>query len=462
MARYFETFHVLQHPTYTSKYPPANALVIAAGWAVSGRPIVGVWLSFAFMGVACYWMFRAWLGNRWGLAVGVANTVWIGLSEAMSYWGTSYWGGALAAGAGALVMGALYRIVQRQAKASAGVALGVGLLLLANTRPFEGLLLALPAAFALLGWWRRTIRVNRGEVLRVAVPLTVIMAVGFAAMGTYNSAVTGSWRKMPYSAYQEARDPIPVFLWQQAAPMPTATNVSFEKFVTWEDSVYRSSRTPAGRFSYVRRVVRDYFGHLVPEAALFPLVLLPWTLRKRWTRFAIGVIVLSCVGMGLTTWFQIHYGAPMLGLALVVYGECLRKMARLRLGTQPVGAALSAAALLFWMLAGAMSFIQTTPRSSSYWSASGDWPTQRQLIADTLTRTAPRSLAIVRYGPNHKYASEWVYNAADIDAAPMVWARDFGDAGNAPLLAYFKSRAVWIVDVNGESGPFRVTRYSPP
>ena len=38
MWRYFQTFHVIQRPTYNSKYPPANALFIAAGWKLAGRP----------------------------------------------------------------------------------------------------------------------------------------------------------------------------------------------------------------------------------------------------------------------------------------------------------------------------------------------------------------------------------------------------------------------------------------
>ena len=56
-------------------------------------------------------------------------------------------------------------------------------------------------------------------------------------------------------------------------------------------------------------------------------------------------------------------------------------------------------------------------------------------------------VVVVRYSSHHNAHHEWVYNAADIENAPVIWAREMTDMG--PLLGHFQaSRTIWLVEVD--------------
>ena len=79
------------------------------------------------------------------------------------------------------------------------------------------------------------------------------------------------------------------------------------------------------------------------------------------------------------------------------------------------------------------------------------WPRgnlDRVAISRELDNMPGRSLVLVSYSPAHNVDWEWVYNAADIDGAKVVWARDMGARDNAELLQYFHDRQVWRLNAD--------------
>ena len=161
---FFDTFHILQHPTYASMYPPAQGAVLAIG-QILGNPWIGILLSMGAMFATLVWMLQGWLPPKWALLGATLAFLQFGI---FSYWMNGYWGGSVPAIGGALVMGAFPRIMRKQRIADA-LLLGLGICILTNSRPFEGLMLCIPVAIA-LAWWLFS---KRSPALRITFPRVI-------------------------------------------------------------------------------------------------------------------------------------------------------------------------------------------------------------------------------------------------------------------------------------------------
>src|SRR5262249_46568710 len=144
----FETFHVLWFPSYASKYPPAQGIVLAIGQLL-GHPWIGVLLSAAAMCAAMFWALQPWMPARWAFLAGFLAAIKLCIA---TYWINSYWGGAVAAFGGALAVGALARVVHIGRIRNA-ILLAVGLAILLNSRPYEAVFFAIPMAFCFFRWF---------------------------------------------------------------------------------------------------------------------------------------------------------------------------------------------------------------------------------------------------------------------------------------------------------------------
>jgi hypothetical protein len=79
-------------------------------------------------------------------------------------------------------------------------------------------------------------------------------------------------------------------------------------------------------------------------------------------------------------------------------------------------------------------------------------------MALLLARQPGRQLVFVRYAPEHDPQNEWVYNRADIDASPVVWARQMSPEQDRPFIEYFRYRRLWLLEP--DQNPPRLSPYA--
>jgi hypothetical protein len=92
--------------------------------------------------------------------------------------------------------------------------MGVGLALLANSRPYEGLVISVPVAVLLLTWMvGKSGPTAQVSIKRIGLPICGVLAMAGGAMGFYNWRVTGDALRMPYQVHEKTYGVAPVFLW---------------------------------------------------------------------------------------------------------------------------------------------------------------------------------------------------------------------------------------------------------
>ena len=468
---HFESLMIIMKPTYNSKYPPAQSLFLAVGQVLLGHPFWGAWLTLGLMCGAICWMLQAWVGEGWALLGGFLAVIRIG---AFSYWANSYWGGAVAALGGALAIGALPRLKQGNRVRNA-LLMGLGLAILANSRPYEGLIFSLPITVALIAWMLGRQRPPFSVSLRrVVLPLCLLLGLTGAWMGYYNWRVTGNSLRMPYQVYQAQYDPTPYFLWQHEKPLPTYRHLEME---TWEKDVDLGAFLEARSLSGLARnemgkllfMWQFYLGPLLTLCVLIALASIPYGFSWRDITPPTGFLLLasgvSIVGVALEVFFSPQYAAPM---TCLIFALVLLAMHRLR-GWCPHGKPRGLflvrltptfTILLLLLRACAGPLHLRVKYNFTPWGAYSDAIStvgRSQVIAE-LRRQLGRQLVIVQYWPavwfdnarktgiwGHAGVSECVYNSADMEDQKIVWAHDMGPAQNRELIDYYKRRRVWLL-----------------
>ncbi len=444
---HFESMHIIQQPSTMSKYPPGQGLVLALGWVLWGHPIAGVWLGLALACAAICWMLQAWLPPGWALLGGALAA----LILAPGPWGQTYWGGGVAALGGALVFGALRRILHRP-RWYHGLLLAAGFVILANTRPYEGLAASLPVMALLLVWACR----HRNLAAQVALPAVAVLGLSGMWMAWYNVRVTGHALQTPYQVHDAAYAAAPLFLWQQEKQtLPEYRHpVMRDYYVDYEWSRFERRRTHFGWNGLAAYKLWNFFKFFIGPLFAFTVVGLRRCLSDGWTRFALLTCGLLLLASTQTLHFFPHYAAPIAGLVVLLLVQGLRSAWKWECWARPSGRFLVAGVVT---LQAFFCFLPVVERLQE----PACQPGPRTQIATALEHMGGKHLVFVHYGADHVCHDEWVYNGADIDRSSVVWAREIGPTEDGALRNYFGDRYAWRVFVNEAKKLPRIEPYYP-
>ncbi|MCA9035386.1 MAG: hypothetical protein KDA91_09655 [Planctomycetaceae bacterium] len=479
MWPHFESMHVLQQPSYASKYPPAQGLFLALGQILLGTPLAGVWLSTSAAVASIVWMLHVWFDRRWSIIGGCLALTHSGL---MLSWGQTYMGGAPAVVGAALLLGG-WKLWGEQFTWKSGVLAAAGLAILANSRPFEGLLVSLPVLISVAHtlFRRQPIRLSMSRGIQL-IPGSLLLILVLLGMATYNKYVTGNMLNLPYALHSKMYMTGPLFVFQQPPqPAPEYRHEMLKEFHTdWETNAWQAQRSLA---SFLR--VKFHYFSMAMMVLLSPVLglLILYSVRRHsstgrstgdghrnaeagasgTTSFGTGlsrgqlIVLLSSLGLllfgsSMAVWLYSHYLSPVLPVFFLLGVAGLRRL-EVELPSPRVPN-VSALAILLQSILFGVAVLRLVVGDHK------GWQYDRQEVADSLNARDGQHLVVVQYATGHSPHEEWVYNRADIDASKIVWARDMGTDANTALLRYFAGRHVWYLRPDSEPEN-RLTRAIP-
>jgi len=314
----------------------------------------------------------------------------------------------------------------------------------------------LPIAVVMLGWIVVRDRPPLSQsVSRVVLPILLVLLLGGFSTGFYYYRVTGSPFVMTYQVNRKQYATAPYFVWQRPRPEPAYHHAVMRDYYRWELGEFERNLTFTG---YIERSAEKFVAwwkfYLGPLLTV-PLLVLPWVVRDRKMMLPLVLCGAMAVAFAIQTWTFPHYFSPATGALYILLVQGLRYLWSWRRRSSAGRAIVRAVPVL----ACAMILIRVVA-AATHGHIEPDWPRgnlERAAVLRQLRQLPGGQLVIVRYGDHHDLNREWVWNAASIDEAKVVWARDMGQSQNEDLVHYFKERRVW--QINGDEPSPRLEPY---
>jgi hypothetical protein len=434
----FETIHVNLWPTYQSMYIPGTALLLTLG-KVLGCPWIAVLLATAIFCAMLYWMVSAWLPRPYAL---VSSFIAIGTAGNMNWWFDNYFVVALPALGTTLVLGSLPRILTRRTWQSS-LPLGMGLLILMFTRPYEGLCVALPCLLVLL-WQLRT--AHSIELLSLATAPLILLGAGLVWLMYYNWRGTGHPLLFAYVLNFRTYHITGPFLFSAKHQIPSYRLDTLRRFYIFaEVRQFDFMRAHPWEF-LARKIWIYYYTYLFGFGMLSILGLI--YLSSRWReRLLLAPLVgfsgfaLNVVLMGWSPFPQYAAPASALMILLVTFGLAALRQWDWR-GIS--GVKVSRGLVLSELMLGFSLFGLRIADSRDYQEP--QYVTKDRIRIEKAVLSHPgKQLCLVRYTPGHEAWQEWVFNGADPETERLIWARSLDPETDRKVIAAYPGREVWLV-----------------
>jgi hypothetical protein len=469
---FFASTFILVNPTYASEYQAAQGLMLAIGQKLAGSPWASVVASMGLFCAVLYWALLAWLPSVWAFIGAGLMGIEVGV---LSYWMNSYLGGTVAGIGGALALGALLRLREHH-RPRYSLIMAIGLMIVLNNRPLEGVLLSIISAGVLLYWCFVTRQLSWAALLRrILPPVTLVFAIGIAFIAYYNHRVTGHAAEFPYLLYRQQYGVPQGFLWQPAMKVSTPMPVDIKAEYDVQLRTHERGRSPAGLARLTAIKVRRIWKFYVDVPLTVVLVFLPFIWREAHMKLAF-IVLLIIVGLDNMTFFEYypHYSAPVAVLIVLAVVQCIRHMRATGRAGLFLSRSLPIVCAIGLMIPMSGRFLEPSvgARIIKLWQREFAYPQTRARLVKSLDKRPGRQIVLVRYStlPDNSAAytvlklkllrevTGWVYNSADLSAAKVVWARELDPESNRELLKHFPDRKAWLAEP--EQDPPRLRLYA--
>jgi len=213
---------------------------------------------------------------------------------------------------------------------------------------------------------------------------------------------------------------------------------------------YLRYRYELGDFIGKRAAV--YYGFFIWPLGLLvgPCIYAMWRSKMRIVLISIGIIGVELFAQ---LWYpEAHYAAPATGALILAVLFSMRHFRSSQSNYAIWGARALAIVIALWMISPISEALRDPdviwPKSALDSAPPIGFPLQiqRARIQSQLEARPGKQLIIVHYRRTDMPSQDWVFNAADIVDAHVVWARDMGYFRNKELLDFFPDRQVWYVD----------------